>query len=88
MARVALASRAADELRALDPPVRQRVIEALRALGEEAANLDVKPLRGAKPWRRLRVGDYRVLFRPAEPDAFLVARIVHRSDLERAVGKL
>jgi mRNA-degrading endonuclease RelE of RelBE toxin-antitoxin system len=72
-----------------------RIREALEALAAGASNLDIKPLAGAAPWHRLRVGDYRVLYRPVDSsetvgsDArWLVARIVHRRDLERAVSAL
>lgn len=70
-----------------------RIRHVLEALGSEQTGLDIKPLRGQSPWLRLRVGDYRILYRPIDPreaaDAsHLVARIVHRSDLERAVSTL
>ena len=68
---------------------------ALQALAAGEANVDVKPLAGSGPWQRLRVGDYRVLYRAvdlgeaADADVrFLVARVVHRRDLERAVATL
>ena len=52
-------------------------------------DLDVVPLVGHAPWLRLRVGDYRVLFRPeSAPSTFLVVRVVNRRDLERAVANL
>jgi hypothetical protein len=64
-------------------------------------NLDIKPLKGAKPWLRMRVGDWRIIFRPfsryelsvmgeQSPDAkgFLVARIINRRDLEGAMRTL
>jgi hypothetical protein len=69
--------------------------EALVDLAAGATNLDVKPLAGAAPWQRLRIGDYRILHRPVEPSAsggstarWLVARVVHRRDLDRAVSTL
>lgn len=72
-----------------------RIREALAALAAGEANLDVKPLAGAAPWHRLRVGDYRILYRPVDSTEaiaggaeWLVARIVHRRDLERAVTTL
>ncbi len=72
-----------------------RLREALDGLADGEASLDVKPLAGSAPWHRLRVGDYRVLYRAVEPDKagdsearFLVARVVHRRDLERAVTTL
>ena len=72
-----------------------RLREALDGLADGEASLDVKPLAGSAPWHRLRVGDYRVLYRAVEPDKagdsdarFLVARVVHRRELERAVTTL
>lgn len=64
-----------------------------------APNLDLVALRGRAPWLRLRSGDWRVLLRPldaaelrdvggAAERGFLVARIVNRRDLERAVTSL
>ena len=66
-------------------------------------NLDVKPLKGTRPWMRLRVGDWRVLYRPLDrdelqhvrgsqqqedsPQGFLVARVVNR-DLDEVVRNL
>jgi mRNA-degrading endonuclease RelE of RelBE toxin-antitoxin system len=66
-------------------------------------NLDVKAIEGAAPYLRLRVGDYRILYCPLSPGeltsisqqrgqqaeaGYLVVRIVHRRDLERAVAAL
>jgi mRNA-degrading endonuclease RelE of RelBE toxin-antitoxin system len=76
-----------------------RVLDALDRLAEQSENLDVKPLQGAAPWLRLRVGDFRIVYRPLtsielqaiRPRAtagFLVARIVNRRDLDRAIGSL
>jgi len=44
-------------------------------------NLDIKPLKGHKPWLRLRVGDYRVVFR-LSGTVILVARVVSRQELD------
>jgi mRNA-degrading endonuclease RelE of RelBE toxin-antitoxin system len=70
-------------------------------------NLDVKLLEGHAPWLRLRlrlrVGVYRILYRPLTTDelaavsqkrghridaGYLAARIIHRRDLDRAVASL
>lgn len=68
---------------------------ALQALASDDPNLDIKALAGVAPWRRLRVAEYRVIFRavdhsgdPGADTRFLVARVVHRRDLERAVATL
>lgn len=72
-----------------------RIREALTSLAAGDANLDIKLLADASPWHRLRVGDYRVIYRPVHPDEgadesveWLVARIVHRRDLVRAASTL
>jgi mRNA-degrading endonuclease RelE of RelBE toxin-antitoxin system len=72
-----------------------RLRTALEALAGGAANLDAKALAGSTPWHRLRVGDSRILYRAINPgeaaDAdvrWLVARVVHRRDLDRAVSTL
>ena len=40
----------------------RRILDKLIELGRDEQNLDVKALQGARPWLRLRVGDYRVLY--------------------------
>jgi len=66
---------------------RKLIADALRSLAEGPGNPDVKALRGAVPWWRMRMGDYRVIYR-ATPAAYVVARIIHRRDLDRAVATL
>jgi mRNA-degrading endonuclease RelE of RelBE toxin-antitoxin system len=104
-AHVELSSRARRDLRRLGPgPDRKPVIDALTVALvaiPPPGNLDVKPLEGHEP--RLRVGTYRVRYRPLRAEeleavsaqrghhaevGYLVARIVHRRDLERAVAAL
>jgi hypothetical protein len=75
-----------------------RVTESIRALERGQEGLDVVGLEGRHPWRRLRDGDWRIIFRPLSEaeasklgiadDAILVARIVNRRDLERAIRNL
>lgn len=59
---VAYERRALRDLRQLDPPVRQRVVAAIDRLAAGEQTADVKRLHG-QPLFRLRVGDWRVLFR-------------------------
>jgi mRNA-degrading endonuclease RelE of RelBE toxin-antitoxin system len=54
----------------------------------DAANLDIKALTGAKPWLRLRVGDYRILYWQRPEDVYEVGRIVHRRDLDASAASL
>jgi hypothetical protein len=76
----------------------RRVKDAIEALKREDAGLDIVPLVGRAPWRRLRSGDWRILFRPLEPEemrhlgrrgrGYLIARAVNRRDLERVARTL
>lgn len=88
MDRILLSTRAERDLRRVGPgPELDRIEAGLRRLIERAPNLDVKPLIGSAPWLRLRVRDWRILFRPAG-DQILVARIIHRSELQQAIRTL
>ena len=91
LSQIKLAPSAIRDLKGLDRQTRKRVQNAFQALETDAANLDVKPVAGRAPWRRLRVGEHRVLYRELvdEPDArYLVARVIDRRDLHRAIDKL
>ena len=88
---IKLAPRAIRDPKHLDRKTRKRVQQAFEALGADAANLDIKPVGGHAPWRRLRVGEHRVLYRELaeEVDArYLVARVTDRRDLHRAIERL
>lgn len=88
--RVGLSRRAERDLRKLDRTDRRRVAAALtEALASEPlpANADDKALSSRPPWRRLRVGELRILYRPAPPGRY-VGRIIHRGDLDGAVRTL
>jgi hypothetical protein len=45
----------------------ERRVRLERLGGGDAANLDIKALTGRSPWLRMRVGDWRVIYRPADP---------------------
>jgi mRNA interferase RelE/StbE len=88
---VTLAPRAIRDLKRLDRPTRKRIQQAFEALATDAPNLDIKPVAGHAPWRRLRVGEHRVLYRELTVEAdsrYLVARVIDRRDLHRAIDKL
>jgi mRNA-degrading endonuclease RelE of RelBE toxin-antitoxin system len=88
---IQLAQRAVRDLRRLDRSDLRRVRDGLDAVAAGSTGLDIKPLAGHAPWRRLRVGDFRVLYRELtaeEGGGWLVARVVNRRDLERAVRSL
>jgi mRNA-degrading endonuclease RelE of RelBE toxin-antitoxin system len=87
---IEISRRANRDLRKLAPPDLRRVRAALEALSTSAANLDIKALANRPPWLRLRVGELRVIYRPepaAEP-SWLIARVIHRRELDRAIASL
>jgi mRNA-degrading endonuclease RelE of RelBE toxin-antitoxin system len=92
LSNIELAPRAIRDLKGLDRQTRKRVQQAFQALEANAANLDVKLVAGHAPWRRLRIGEqHRVLYRELadKPDThYLVARIIDRRDLHRAIDRL
>jgi mRNA-degrading endonuclease RelE of RelBE toxin-antitoxin system len=94
-----------NDLRRLPPRVQRRVSTALDALPLEPLplNLDIKPLKGHRPWLRLRVGDWRIVFRPLAqrelnairqregsfyPRGYYVETVVNRRELDRISRRL
>lgn len=89
---VELDRQAQRDLRKLHPDDHRAALRAMRdTLTREPlpANADDRALKGREPWRRLRVGELRILWRPVHADGTRrVARVIHRRDLERAVRTL
>ncbi len=82
---------AVKDLKRLDSPIKGKIVKVLQQLessGSVPDNLDIKPIKGFKPWLRLRIGTHRVLFRKMDKDKYLVHRIIHRRDLDRETTKL
>ncbi len=105
---VEVSRRAERDLRRIGSGRDRKPLDDALAVGLTAVpppgNLDVKALEGRAPWLRLRVGGYRVLYRPltreelaavgarrgplGATEGYLVERVVHRRDLDRAVATL
>lgn len=94
---VELSRRARRDIQGIDRQARRHIVDVL--LHVDAPNSDVKSLAGRSPWRRLRAGSYRVIFRTlgveelaalgvTDAQGVLVARVVHRRELERAIASL
>jgi mRNA interferase RelE/StbE len=73
------------ELLALVEPDREHVRDAIRSLADDPTPPDSIPMRGkGTGLHRLRVGDYRVVYRVQEQRVrVLVIRIGHRSEVYR-----
>jgi len=82
--RVVLLQSAARELDALPQPMRRRVARAIGALATEPRPPYVKLLSGPERIWRVRVGDYRVLYRVDDDRVVvMVVRVRHRLDAYR-----
>lgn len=89
MPEIRLTRAAEKDLRRIGPgSARKRLIAAITELAEGQPNLDIKALVGSRPWLRLRVGDYRILYWQRPDSAYEVGRIVHRRDLDASAASL
>lgn len=71
-------------LRQLDADVRKDILAAMRALATEPRPPGVKPLKGYKPWLRVRSGDYRVIYDVDDVARRVTVAVVgHRRDVYR-----
>ena len=82
--RIEFVRSAARELEALPQPIRRRVGRAIGELAVDPRPPGAKLLSGADRRWRVRVGDYRILYR-IEDNLVLVVivRVGHRSDVYR-----
>ena len=64
----------------LEKDSKERVFKRIRQLGNDPFSSDVKKLKGEKDVYRIRIGDFRVLYRViSKDDAILVFRVDKRS---------
>lgn len=81
---VELTARARKQYKALDPVIRQRVRAALRELANDPAPATVKALSGQGNLLRIRVGDWRVIYRIDHQRVLVIVMdIGHRSTVYR-----
>ena len=72
-------------LRKLDPPTARRVLGAIERLADDPRPAGVKALAGSPGLLRLRVGDYRVVYRVEDGRLLIVVvHLVHRREVYRA----
>lgn len=84
--RVELSRSAAKELRRLDRSVQTRVVAALALLRDNPRPPTVKALTGHPGLLRVRVGDYRIVYRVQEDRLLvLVLTVGHRSSVYRGL---
>lgn len=82
--RVLIQPSAVRELKKLEPRARQRIASVIDALAEEPRPPGARKLVGRKDDYRLRVGDFRVLYRIRNRElVVLVVKVGHRRDIYR-----
>lgn len=74
---VYLTTSASRDLDGLDPDVRDRIVAVIRRFAETGHG-DVRKLTDTEGLRRLRVGDWRIIYRTREENSIEVEAIVHR----------
>jgi mRNA interferase RelE/StbE len=81
--RIELRPAAVRALRRLDPPIRRRVQGVIALLAEDPRPPATRALKG-RPALRVRVGDYRIIYRVHDDVLLIVVVTVgHRSDVYR-----
>ncbi len=84
MYQLALSNRAKKDLDKLTGSLWQRIRDAILALRENPRPDGVKKLRGMSANYRIRVGDYRIIYRLNEADKeVVILRVKHRRDAHR-----
>jgi mRNA-degrading endonuclease RelE of RelBE toxin-antitoxin system len=101
-----LTTRAVRDLRKIDGHERKKLVANIERLIEipQPKNLDVETITGHEPFCRLRVGDWRIIYRQlteremaillmrrgtlGSTTGFMIERLVDRKYLERAVAAL
>jgi mRNA interferase RelE/StbE len=71
-------------LRKMDPEAQAAILRIIHNLGPEPRPYGVQPLKGHRPYLRLRVGDYRIIYVvDDETKTVTVALAGHRRDIYR-----
>lgn len=83
--RLIITKRAKKDLAGLDKVTRQRITEALDKLITNPLSVDFKKLKGYADRWRLRVGDWRVIFKINENEIIIAyaLRVKHRREVYR-----
>jgi mRNA interferase RelE/StbE len=81
---VVFARSARKELQNLDPPVARRILRYIEGLVTRPRPAGVLKLEGAEDLWRIRVGEWRVVYRISDRDQLIdVIAVRHRSDAYR-----
>jgi len=82
--RVEFAASAVREFKALERPIQRRIATRIDELAVNPFPPDVKKLQGAPDYYRIRVGDYRIIYRVERKRVtVVVVKIGHRREVYR-----
>ena len=82
--RIEVKRSAAKALKKIPKPDRRRISEKIDSLAEELPSLEITKLKGDKPFHRIRVGDYRIIYEiQDEVLVILIVKVGHRKDIYR-----
>lgn len=81
--RILLMPQAANDLRRLDKPIAQRIVNKLRWLSQNFNDLTPEALNGEfRGFYKLRVGSYRVIYTASQEKHLLMVHLIgHRRDI-------
>jgi mRNA interferase RelE/StbE len=74
--RVQTRPRVRKDLRKLDQAARSDVLAALRALADDPRPAGARLLKGHRPWLRIRVDDYRVIYTVDDREQVVTVAVV------------
>ncbi len=74
--RVETRPRVRKDLRKLEGAIRADVLSSMRALADDPRPAGVRPLKGHRPWLRIRVGDYRIIYAVDDREQLITVAVV------------
>jgi mRNA interferase RelE/StbE len=74
---------ASRELKRIDPPIAQRIVDRIRWLAENFEQITPEPLKGnLAGFFKLREGDHRILYEALRKERLIVVHYIgHRSEI-------
>jgi mRNA interferase RelE/StbE len=71
-------------LRQFDAAARKELLAAMRELADDPRPAGVRALKGHRPWLRVRLGDYRMIYAVDDSARLVTVAVVgHRRDVYR-----
>jgi mRNA interferase RelE/StbE len=89
MHKIVFATSAAKQLKQINISAQKTIVEKIKKLDLSHPNNNIKKIVGSADLYRLRVGDYRVVYKIIKKELIvLVLKVGHRKDVYREIYKL